>query len=68
MTTKEINRTKVGVVKDLRKIRDKISQEIMEMTFTEEREYLDKLLSEKKLISIEKDIAQDEIDKKEISK
>lgn len=48
MTTKEINKTKKGVVKDLRKIRDQISHEIMEMTFTEERVYLDKLLSEKK--------------------
>ncbi len=68
MTTKKINNTKKGVVKDLREIRDQISHEIMEMTFTEERAYLDKLLSEKKLTGVKQDKAQDEIDKKEISK
>ncbi len=33
-----------GVVKDLRKIRDQISHEIKEMTFAQERAYLDTLL------------------------
>ncbi len=32
---------------DLRKIRDEISNEIKDMTFEEERAYLDKLLAEK---------------------
>lgn len=36
-----------GLVNDLRKIRDEISNEIKDMTFEEERAYLDKLLAEK---------------------
>ncbi len=35
------------VVKDLRKIRDQISNEIKDMTFEQERAYLDKLLAYK---------------------
>ena len=35
-------------IKTMRKIRDEISLEIMNMTYEEEREYLDKLLSEGK--------------------
>lgn len=35
------------VVKDLRKIRDEISNEIKDMTFEQERAYLDKLLADK---------------------
>ena len=46
MTTQPIN-TKPDVVKNLRKIRDQISSEIKDMTFEEERAYLDKLLSDK---------------------
>ncbi len=46
MTTQTHN-TEQDVVKDLRKIRDQISNEIKEMTFTEERAYLDKLLADK---------------------
>lgn len=46
MTTQTPN-TQQGMVKDLRKIRDEISNEIKEMTFAEERAYLDKLLAEK---------------------
>jgi hypothetical protein len=46
MTTQTIN-TEHDVVKNLRKIRDQISTEIKDMTFEEEREYLDKLLSDK---------------------
>lgn len=46
MTTQTHN-TQQGVVKDLRKIRDQISNEIKEMTFAEERAYLDKLLADK---------------------
>ncbi len=40
--------TQQNVVKDLRKIRDQISNEIKDMTFEEERAYLDKLLGEAK--------------------
>lgn len=35
-------------IKTMREIRDKISIEIMNMTYKEEREYLDKLLAEGK--------------------
>ena len=46
MTTQTYN-TQEDVVKDLRKIRDQISCEIKDMTFEEERAYLDKLLAVK---------------------
>ena len=36
-----------NLVMDLRKIRDQISNEIKDMTFEEERAYLDKLLNKK---------------------
>lgn len=39
--------TQQDVVKELRKIRDQISNEIKDMSFEEERAYLDKLLAEK---------------------
>lgn len=38
---------KEGVVKNIRKIRDQISLEIKDMSFEQERAYLNKLLSEK---------------------
>lgn len=44
MTTQNHN-NRQNLVQDLRKIRDQISSEIKEMTFDEERAYLDKLLS-----------------------
>lgn len=40
-------KTQENVVKDLRKIRDEISNEIKDMTFKQERAYLDKLLAGK---------------------
>jgi hypothetical protein len=46
MTT-QTNNTQPNLVKDLRRIRDQISSEIKDMTFEEEREYLDKLLADK---------------------
>lgn len=46
MTTQTHN-TQQDLVKDLRKIRDQISNEIKDMTFKEERAYLDKLLADK---------------------
>jgi hypothetical protein len=45
--TKQTHNTQQDVVKDLRKIRDQISNEIKDMTFAEERAYLDKLLADK---------------------
>lgn len=36
-----------NIVKDLRKIRDNISNEIKDMTFEQERAYLDKILADK---------------------
>ena len=56
MTTK-IYSTQENIVKDLRKIRDKINNEIKDMTFEEERAYLDKLLIDKKKSSHNKSIA-----------
>jgi hypothetical protein len=46
MTTQTYN-LQQDVVKDLRKIREEISNEIKHMSFEEEREYLDKLLANK---------------------
>ena len=37
-----------GIVQDLRKIREQISNEIKDMTFDQERSYLDKLLADNK--------------------
>jgi hypothetical protein len=38
----------VGVVKEMHRIREEISKEIQDMTFAEQRAYLDKLLNLKK--------------------
>ena len=46
MKTQTLNEQQ-GLVKDLRKIRDQISNEIKDMTFEQERAYLDKLLADK---------------------
>jgi len=46
MTTQTHN-TQQGVVRNLRKIRDQVSNEIKDMTFEQERAYLDKLLADK---------------------
>jgi hypothetical protein len=46
MTTQTHN-TEKDVVRNLRKIRDEISSEIKDMTFLQQRAYLDKLLAEK---------------------
>lgn len=45
--TKQTYNTQQNMVQELRKIRDQISNEIKEMTFEEERAYLDKLLTAK---------------------
>jgi hypothetical protein len=42
---KNVNKT-FDAIKVMRQIRDRLSLEIMNMTFEEERAYLDKLLSE----------------------
>ncbi|MGI8581813.1 MAG: hypothetical protein ACR2KX_06450 [Chitinophagaceae bacterium] len=44
MKTQMKHKTTSGMVKAMREIRDKISNEIKDMTFEEERAYLDKLL------------------------
>jgi hypothetical protein len=56
MTTQTHN-TQQDLVKDLRKIRDQISNEIKNMTFEEERAYLDKLLADKEKPAPNKSIA-----------
>ena len=45
--TAQTHNTGQDVVKNLRKIREEISSEIKDMTFEQERAYLDKLLSDK---------------------
>ena len=45
--TAQTHNTEQDVVKNLRKIRDDISSEIKDMTFQQERAYLDKLLDNK---------------------
>jgi len=56
MTTKTLN-TQQDLVKDLRKIRDQINTEIQNMTFEQERAYLDKLLTDKEKYAPNKSIA-----------
>ncbi|MBC7424809.1 MAG: hypothetical protein H7334_15320 [Ferruginibacter sp.] len=51
MTTQNYN-TQEGLVLDMRKIRDEISSEIKDMTFEQERAYLDKLLNGQELTSV----------------
>jgi len=46
MTTQTCS-TQQDLVQELRKIRDQISNEIKDMTFEQERAYLDKLLADK---------------------
>lgn len=43
--TKKAEKKKIDAIKVMREIRDKISLEIMNMTYEEERAYLDKLLA-----------------------
>ena len=49
--------TQQDLVKDLRKIRDQISNEIKDMTFEQERAYLDKLLADREKYVPNKNIA-----------
>ncbi len=51
MTTKTYSLSKQGIVQNLRSIRDQISHEIKDMTFEQERAYLDQLLAEKPTVS-----------------
>jgi len=45
-TKNKKNKKRFDAIKVMREIRDKISLEIMNMTYEEERAYLDKLISE----------------------
>ena len=47
-TTKKVKKENFDAIKVMREIRDKISLEIMNMTYEEERAYLDKLLNSRK--------------------
>ncbi len=60
MTTQTDSTPKTGLVVDMRKIRDQISQEIQDMTFEQERAYLDKLLAGKTDASEKIDASQSE--------
>ena len=44
----KITKKKFDAIKTMREIRDKISLEIMDMTYEQERAYLDKLLAKGK--------------------
>ncbi len=48
MKTQVTHKTTTGIVKAMRKIREEISIEIKDMSFEEERAYLNKLLAPKK--------------------
>jgi hypothetical protein len=47
-TNKKVKKENFDAIKVMREIRDKISLEIMNMTYEEERAYLDKLLDSQK--------------------
>lgn len=55
----QIFNTQNDLVKDLRKIRDQISSEIKDMSFDEERAYLDKLIADREKPASDKTIAAD---------
>ena len=63
MTTQIDINTEKDVVKNLRLIRDQISLEIKEMTFEQERAYLDQLLANKTNTSTQDDISRSENNK-----
>ena len=50
--------TEKDVVKNLRLIRDQISLEIKEMTFEQERAYLDQLLADKTNLGIQQKVPE----------
>ena len=56
------NTIEVNIVKDLRKIRDRISSEIKDMTFEQERAYLDKLLADKEKSSYNSEFGKMRVD------
>lgn len=58
MTTPTYSGPKQGMVQNLRSIRDQISHEIKDMTFEQERAYLDQLLAEKPTASAQPRLAQ----------
>ena len=58
MKTKTCSDPKSGIVQSLRSIRDQISHEIKDMTFEQERAYLDQLLAEKPKVSPQQGIVQ----------
>ena len=62
ITQIDIN-TEQDVVKNLRLIREQISLEIKEMTFEQERAYLDQLLADKTKVSIQQIAPKSEMNK-----
>lgn len=50
METKSKIKTSPGVVKQMRKLREKLSTQIMDMSYEEQRAYLDKLLQSNKKV------------------
>ncbi len=51
MTAQPNSDPKPGIVQNLRSIRDQLSHEIKDMTFEQERAYLDQLLADKSTAS-----------------
>ncbi|MEO6583861.1 MAG: hypothetical protein ABIO05_06030 [Ferruginibacter sp.] len=60
--------TQLNMVRDLRTIRDQISNEIKDMNFEEERAYLDKLLDDGEKSMFNKRSQQLEVPKKDQEK
>ena len=58
--TIQIYNTQQDTLQELRKIRDQISNEIKDMTFEQERAYLDKILADEKKAAPNKNVAASE--------
>ncbi len=62
MITQTHSNENKGLVQEMRKIRDQISTEIKDMTFEEERAYLDKLLAQRNPGSIQHEVSDAGVD------
>ncbi len=60
MTAQTYSTPTQGVVQNLRGIRKQLSHEIKDMTFEQERAYLDQLLAEKPTASAQQHLAESE--------
>jgi len=60
MTTPNYSALQPSMVQHLRSIRDQLSHEIKDMTFEQERAYLDQLLAEKPTANAQQHLAESE--------